>query len=63
MFGKCYRQGEFLHGLAVVYESIYEIDRWWIGLTDLGTFYIFQRVEPINLSKFLVFVAYYFQPL
>jgi hypothetical protein len=33
-----YRQGEFLHGLAVVYESIYEIDRWWIGLTDLGMF-------------------------
>jgi hypothetical protein len=33
-----YRQGEFLHGLAVVYESIYEIDLWWIGLTDLGMF-------------------------
>ncbi len=43
MCGKPYRQGEFLHGLAVVYASIYEIDQWWIGLSDLGMFHIYQQ--------------------
>ncbi len=33
---RTYRKGEFLHGLAVIYENMYEIDQWWIGLTDLG---------------------------
>jgi hypothetical protein len=33
-----FSQGEFLHGLAVVYENMYDIDEWWIGLTDLGMF-------------------------
>ncbi len=30
------RQGEFLHDLAVIYESITGIDHWWIGLSDVG---------------------------
>ncbi len=30
------RQGEFLHDLAVIYESIIGIDHWWIGLSDVG---------------------------
>jgi len=30
------RKGEFLHGLALVYEAMYGIDHWWIGLSDLG---------------------------
>jgi hypothetical protein len=30
------RQGEFLHDLAAIYESITGIDHWWIGLSDIG---------------------------
>ncbi len=31
-----HRQGEFLHDLAAIYESITGIDHWWIGLSDVG---------------------------
>ncbi len=31
-----YRQGEYLNEIGAVYENIYGIDQWWIGLTDLG---------------------------
>ena len=31
-----YRQGEYLNEIGAVYENIYGIDHWWIGLTDLG---------------------------
>ncbi len=51
--GKYYRQGEFLHGLAVVYASIYEIDQWWIGLTDLGMFHIYHQVKPFDHLSFI----------
>ena len=44
------RQGEFLHGLAVVYESIYEIHQWWIGLTDLGTLKLLFVIAANNYS-------------
>jgi hypothetical protein len=30
------RQGEYLHEVAKVYENIFGINQWWIGLTDLG---------------------------
>jgi len=30
-----YRQGEYLNEIGAVYENIYGIDQWWIGLTDL----------------------------
>ncbi len=57
MCGKYYRQGEFLHGLAVVYANIYEIDHWWIGLTDLGMFHIYSQVKPFD---HLSFIGFYF---
>jgi hypothetical protein len=31
-----YRQGEYLNEIGAVYENIYGIDQWWIGLSDLG---------------------------
>jgi hypothetical protein len=31
-----YRQGEYLNEIGAVYENIYGIYQWWIGLTDLG---------------------------
>jgi hypothetical protein len=31
-----YRQAEFLHQLAAVYEATTGIAHWWIGLTDIG---------------------------
>ena len=34
------RKGEFLHGIANVYQTIAGIDHWWIGLSDLGKFLI-----------------------
>jgi hypothetical protein len=35
------RQAEYLYEIAVVYDNIYGIDQWWIGLTDLGRLYDF----------------------
>jgi len=29
-------QAEFLHDVAVIYESTYGISNWWIGLSDMG---------------------------
>jgi hypothetical protein len=51
-----YRQGEFLHGLAVVYESIYEIDQWWIGITDLGIFQFSSEKSTFWILCLLIFV-------
>jgi hypothetical protein len=48
-----YRQGEFLHGLAVVYDSIYEIDQWWIGLTDLGMYQFSSEKSTVPLGFFV----------
>jgi hypothetical protein len=30
------RQAEYLHDIANIYADISGIDRWWIGLSDLG---------------------------
>jgi hypothetical protein len=51
-----YRQGEYLNEIGAVYENIYGIDQWWIGLTDLGwkDFFIllYQTSEQISVSLF-----------
>ncbi len=33
-----YRQQEFLHQIAAIYESTAGIAHWWIGLTDRGRY-------------------------
>jgi hypothetical protein len=49
-----YRQGEYLNEIGEVYENIYGIDQWWIGLTDLGWKYIiFFYIILLNIYKYL----------
>ncbi len=49
-----YRQGEYLNEIGEVYENIYGIGQWWIGLTDLGRKYIlFFYIRLLNIYKYL----------
>jgi hypothetical protein len=49
-----YRQGEYLFEIGAVYENIYGIDQWWIGLTDLGrTHVIFFYIRLLNIFNYL----------
>ncbi len=34
------RQAEYLYEIALVYENIFEINQWWIGLSDLGNLHV-----------------------
>ncbi len=48
------RQGEYLNEIAAVYENIYGIDQWWIGLTDLGrTHGLFFDIRLVNACRYL----------
>jgi hypothetical protein len=45
------RQGEYLNEIGAVYENIYGIDQWWIGLTDLGRKdFLFFYIRLLNIS-------------
>jgi hypothetical protein len=46
-----YRQAEFLHQLAAVYEITTGIEHWWIGLTDLGRSQLTKQICPNTIYK------------
>ncbi len=49
-----YRQGEYLNEIGAVYENIYGIDHWWIGLTDLGRKHVICfYIRLPNIYKYL----------
>jgi hypothetical protein len=43
------RQAEYLYEIALVYENIFGINQWWIGLSDLGNLHV--SVCLMNLKK------------
>jgi hypothetical protein len=45
-----FRQADFLHEIATIYESVAGIEQWWIGLTDLGMYHY--REVFFTLTKF-----------
>jgi hypothetical protein len=48
------RQGEYLFEIGAVYENIYGINQWWIGLTDLGRKHvIFFYIRLPNIYQYL----------
>jgi hypothetical protein len=34
------RQAEYLYEIGLVYENIFGINQWWIGLSDLGNLHV-----------------------
>jgi hypothetical protein len=34
------RQAEYLYEIALMYENIFGINQWWIGLSDLGNLHV-----------------------
>ena len=46
-----YRQAEFLHQIAAVYETTAGITHWWIGLTDMGMYQLTKQICGNTIHK------------